>query len=63
MDENRLSTLNHVKGYQKRKACAFNKEFLLRKLTEGDLVLKELRVPIFNPKVKFKPNWVNPFII
>ena len=31
-------------------------------LAEGDLVLKELRAPIFNPKGKFKPNWVGPYI-
>ena len=30
---------------------------------KGDLALKELRAPIFDPRGKFKPNWVGPYIV
>ena len=63
IDENRLSTLNYIRGYQRRIAHAFNKKVCLRKLVEGDLMLKELRAPVFDPRSKFKPNWASPYII
>ena len=63
IDEKRLSILNHERGYQRRLARAFNKKVRPRKLAEGDLVLKELRAPILDPRGKFKPNWVGPYII
>ncbi len=28
-----------------------------------DLVLKELKAPVFDPRGKFKPNWVGPYVI
>ena len=34
-----------------------------RNLKEGDLVLKELRAPVFDLIRKFKPNWAGPYII
>ena len=34
-----------------------------RNLKEGNLVLKELRAPVFDPKGKFKPNWAGPYVI
>ena len=40
MDEKKLSALNHVRGYQRRIARAFNKKVHPRKLAEGDLILK-----------------------
>ena len=63
IDGKRLSALSHVRGYQKRIACAFNKKVHPRKLAKGNLVLKKLRVPVFDPRGKFKPNWVSPYII
>ena len=44
-------------------ARAFNKKVKPRNLKEGDLVLKELRAPVFDPKRKFKPNWAGPYVI
>jgi hypothetical protein len=44
-------------------ARAFNKTIKPRNLKEGDLVLKELRAPVFNPRGKFKPNWAGPYVI
>ena len=63
MDEKRLLAMNHIRGYQKRIAQACNKKVLQRKLTGGDLILKELWSPVFDPRGKFKSNWVSPYII
>ncbi|KAL7199446.1 hypothetical protein ACSBR2_021672 [Camellia fascicularis] len=32
-------------------------------LKEGDLVLKDNRAPIHDPRGKFRPNWTSPYII
>ena len=63
LNERRLSALNHVRGYQRKVARAFNKKVRPRKLVEGNLFLKELEAPVFDPRGKFKPNWVGPYII
>ncbi|KAL7220944.1 hypothetical protein ACSBR2_013765 [Camellia fascicularis] len=34
-----------------------------RNLKEGDLVLKDNRAPIHDPRGKFRPNWTGPYII
>ena len=44
--------------YQKRIARAFNKKTKLRNLKVGDLVLKELRGEISDPRCKIKPRWI-----
>ena len=44
-------------------ARAFNKKVKPRNLKEGDLVLKEFKAPVFDPRGKFKPNWVGPYVI
>jgi hypothetical protein len=62
-DEKRLKVLYHVQGYQRGTARAFNKKVKPRNLKEGDLVLKELRAPVFDPRRKFKPNWAGPYVI
>ena len=49
IDEKRLEALNHIKGYQQWTAKAYDKKVRPRKIAEGDLVLKELRVPVFYP--------------
>ena len=63
IDEKQLSAINHVRGYQKRIARAFNNKVHPRKLAKGDLVLKELKAPVYDPRGKFKPNWVGPYIV
>jgi len=30
---------------------------------EGEMVVKEIRAPIFDPRGKFRPKWVGPYII
>ena len=63
IDEKRLIALNHVQGYQKRIARAYNKKVRPRKICEGDLVLKEMKAPVYDPRGKFKPNWLGPYIV
>ncbi|KAL7202422.1 hypothetical protein ACSBR1_033989 [Camellia fascicularis] len=41
----------------------FNKKVKSRNLKEGDLVLKDNRAPIYDPRGKFRPNWTGPYII
>ncbi|GMP26861.1 hypothetical protein CsSME_00003123 [Camellia sinensis var. sinensis] len=62
-DKRRLKALYHVQGYQRRIARAFNKKVKSRNLKEGDLVLKDNRAPIHDPRGKFRPNWTGPYII
>jgi hypothetical protein len=62
-DERRLKALYHVQGYQRRIARAFNKKVKSRDLQEGDMVLKEIRAPVFYPRGKFRPKWAGPYII
>ncbi|KAL7263615.1 hypothetical protein ACSBR1_001722 [Camellia fascicularis] len=62
-DERRLKALYHVQGCQRRIAKAFNKKVKSRNLKEGDLVLKDNRAPIHDPRFKFRPNWTGPYII
>ena len=62
-DERRLKALYHIQGYQRRIARAFNKKVKSRNLKKGDLVLKDNRAPIHDPRGKFRPNWTGPYII
>ena len=62
-DERRLRALYHVQGYQRLIARAFNKKVKSRNLKEGDLVLKEMRAPVHDPRGKFKPKWAGPYVI
>ena len=56
LDERRPSALNHVQGYQRMVARAFNKKVHLRKLVEGNLILKEVKALVFDSRGKFEPN-------
>ncbi|XP_058202979.1 uncharacterized protein LOC131317441 [Rhododendron vialii] len=44
-------------------ARAFNKKVKSRDLVEGDMVTKEIRVPVFDPRGKFRPKRSGPYII
>ena len=58
IDEKRMWALYLMQCYQKRIARAFNKKVKLRNLKVGDLVLKELRGEISDPRCKIKPRWI-----
>ena len=62
-NEKRLKALYHVQGYHRKMAQAFNKKVKPRNLKEGDLVLKEVRAQVFDPRGKFKPNWAGLYVI
>lgn len=62
-NERRLKALYHVQGYQRRIARAFNRKVKTKNLVEGDMVLKDIRAPAFDPRGKFRPKWVGPYII
>ena len=51
-DERRLKALYHVQGNLRRIARAFNKKVKSKNL-KGDLVLKDNRAPIHDPRGKF----------
>ena len=63
IDEKRLRAIYHHQGYQRRARRSFNKRVRPRGLKVGDLVLKEIRAPVHDPRGKFKPNWSGPFMI
>ncbi|XP_077251601.1 uncharacterized protein LOC143890804 [Tasmannia lanceolata] len=63
IDEKWLKALYHVQGYQCRIEKAFNKKVRMRDLQKGDLVLKNFRAPVYDPRGKFKPNWAGPYIV
>ncbi|GAV87414.1 hypothetical protein CFOL_v3_30840 [Cephalotus follicularis] len=61
--ERRLRALYHVQGYHKQVGKAFNKKVKPRGIKVGDLVLKELNALVFDPRGKFKPNWIGLYIL
>ena len=54
LDEKRLKALYHTQGYQRRLRKAFDKKVRSKDLKLGDLVLKEIRAPIYDANGKFK---------
>ncbi|XP_077222031.1 uncharacterized protein LOC143855864 [Tasmannia lanceolata] len=63
IDEKRLKALYHVQGYRRRIEKAFNKKVRMRDLQKGDFVLKTFHAPVYDPRGKFKPNWIGPYIV
>ena len=55
MDKRRPQALHNVQLYQAWVSRAFNKKVKPTNLQEGDKVLKEIRVPIQDPRGKFVP--------
>ncbi|XP_077239820.1 uncharacterized protein LOC143880733 [Tasmannia lanceolata] len=63
MDEKRLKAVYHVQGYQHRIERDLNKKIRIQELREGDMVLRECRASVFDPRGKFRPNWSGPYIV
>ena len=55
-----MDVLFHTQIYQRRIARAFNKTVKPRKIKASDMVLKQSRAIVFDPKSKFRPNWEGP---
>ena len=52
-----MDALFHTQIYQRMIARAFNKKVKSGKIKAGDMVLKQSRVIVFDPRGKFRPNW------
>ena len=63
LDEKRMDTLFHTQIYQRRIARAFNKKVKPGKIKAGDMVLKQSRAIVFDPRGKFRPNWEGPYLV
>ena len=63
LDEKRMSALFHTQIYQRRIARAFNKKVKPGKIKAGDMVLKQSRAIVFDPRGKFRPNWEGPYLV
>ena len=63
LDDKRMDTLFHTQIYQRRIARAFNKKVKLGKIKAGDMVLKQSRAIVFDPRGKFRPNWEGPYLV
>ena len=63
LDKKRMDTLFHTQIYQRRIARAFNKKVKPRKIKASDMVLKQSRAIVFDPRGKFRPNWEGPYLV
>ena len=54
LDEKRMDALFHTHIYQGRIARAFNKKVKPGKIKTGDMVLKQSRAIVFDPRGKFR---------
>ena len=41
----------------------FDQSVKYQDIHQGDMVLKEIRAPVNDPRGKFKPNWAGPYIV
>ena len=53
----------HTQIYQRRIARAFNKKVKPGKIKASDMVLKQSRAIVFDPRGKFRPNWEGPYLV
>ena len=58
-----MDALFHTQIYQRRIARAFNKKVKPGKIKARDMVLKQSRAIVFDPRDKFKPNWEGPYLV
>ena len=63
LDEKRMDALFHTQIYQRRIARAFNKKVKPEKIKAGDMVLKQSRAIVFDPRGTFRPNWEGPYLV
>ena len=63
LDEKRMDVLFHTQIYQRRMARAFNKKVKPENIKAGDMVLKQSRAIVFDPRYKFRPNWKGPYLV
>ena len=63
LDEKRMGALFYTQIYQRRIARAFKKKVKPGKIKDGNMVLKQSRTIVFDPRGKFRPNWKGPYLV
>ncbi|KAI5395654.1 hypothetical protein KIW84_061996 [Lathyrus oleraceus] len=63
IDEKRLAAVCHGQIYQKRMTQAFNKKVKRRVYQIGDLVIKRIILQQSDPRGKWTPTYVGPFVV
>ena len=58
-----MDALFHTQIYQKRIVRALNKKVKPGKIKAGDMVLKQSRAIVFDPRGKFRPNWEGLYLV
>ena len=58
-----MDALFHTQIYQRRIERAFKKKVKPEKIKAGDMVLKQSRAIVFDPRGKFRPNWEGPYLV
>ena len=63
LDEKRMDTLFYTQIYQRRIARVFNKKVKPGKIKAVNMVLKQSRAIVFDPRAKFRPNWEGLYLV
>ena len=63
LNEKIMDALFHTQIYQRMIARAFNKKVKPGKIKSGDMILKQSRAIMFDPRGKFRPNWEGPYLV
>ena len=63
LDEKRMDALFHTQIYQRRIARTFNKKVKPEKIKAGDMVLKQSKAIVLDPRGKFRLNWEGPYLV
>ena len=58
-----MDALFYTQIYQRMIARAFNKKVKPGKIKAGDMVLKQSKAIVFDPRGKFRPNWEGPYLV
>ena len=61
IDEKKMKALYHLQLHQKKVSKAINKKVRARTIQKGDLVLKQCKQVVPEPRGKFRPNWEGPY--
>lgn len=63
INKKKMDTVYHGQLYQNRMTSAFNKKVKPRQFALGKMVLKKIFPLQEEPKVKFAPNWQDPYMV
>ena len=63
IDGKRLKVHYHTQLYQRRITRAFDKRVRQYDIKDGDLVLRQAKQNLIDPREKFQPNWEGPYLV